>query len=132
MSAARASSIDKVNAMPLTAITKGLVTGTRQITERVEAVRAAQHLRAVLGHRRADLGQVLEARRAATSLGAQPTGSQLIIAVQDLVRAAQRVDDRQIEGIALGPPVDPYEQHMPVALHGDGLGHDRSPWSGCR
>jgi hypothetical protein len=67
-----------------------------------------------------------------TSVAEQHTGAQLIIAAQHLVRAAQRIDDRQIEGVSLDRPVDPDEQHMPLALHGDRLGHGRSPVVGCR
>jgi hypothetical protein len=47
----------------------------------------------VLGHRRADLGQV-QARREVIPVGEKHPGAQLIIGAQDLVRPAQRVDGR--------------------------------------
>jgi len=59
-------------------------------------------------------------------------GAQLIIGAQDLVRAAQRVDGRQVEGVALSGAANPDEQHVSVALHGDGLSQLHSRMVGGR
>jgi len=64
-------------------------------------------------------------------MGEQHTDAQLVVGAQDLVRAAQRVDGRQVEGVALGRTVNPDEQHLPVALHGHRLGQRHSLESGC-
>ena len=60
--------------MPLTASTTGLGTGSRQTPNGIEAVRAAQGARAVLGHHRADLGQI-QASRKAIAVPEQHTGA---------------------------------------------------------
>ena len=101
MPAASASSTGKVNVIPLTAMTTGLAP-VRPHTERVEPVRAVQDLRAVLGHRRADLGQV-QGRREVITMPGQHACAQLLIGAQDLVRAARGVHGRQVDGVAPWP-----------------------------
>jgi hypothetical protein len=130
MSAARASLTDKVNAIPLTAMTTGLGTGSRHTPNGSKRCEPYRTLRAALGHRRADLGQV-QARREVITMGEQHARAQLVIGAQDLVRAAQGVHGRQVDGVALGRAVNPDQQHVPVPLHGDRLGQHPSRAAGA-
>jgi hypothetical protein len=48
-----------------------------------------------------------------------PTTDRVIV-LKLVVRGGQLVDQREIEGVALLGPTEPYQEQMPVALNSDG------------
>jgi hypothetical protein len=55
----------------------------------------------MVGHHGADLGQI-QAGRKVIAVPEQHAGAQLLVGAENLIRRAQRLDGRQVEGVALG------------------------------
>ncbi len=119
-SLASASSIDRVYAMPLTAITTGLGACGAHTPKGSKRARPGQRLRPLLGHHRPHLGEIQPAREVLAVPEDHPH-PHLGVVRQPLVGRREGVDHLQVEGVSLLRSVDSDQQHRAVAL-------DRHHW----